>query len=312
MRQVTLSLALAALGAALSFFTLVAQAGTTAKVNCDLRGPIGKIANVLNRLDPAATNVVNVRGHCHENLVIRGFDRLSLIAESGTVIEDASAGQASVVDIEDSQRVVLEGFIIHGGSNGVTCLDFSFCRLTGLTIEQAGGVGLTVTNSQGQLYDSTIQGSGGDGIFLFGGKLQWHNVTVSNAQGNGVTVQWRSQLNGPNNTVTGSGFAGIFVQGSSIATGPNVVTGNGQQGIVLITGSNALLYSTTVTDNKWEGVRIEDVSAVAFQQGGTYTGNGTENKAPDIRCGLQTFNVARFFQATQYGSTNCPVLAPFP
>ena len=172
-----------------------------------------------------------------------------------------------------------------------------------------------VINSQGQLYDSTIQGSGsGQRVcpVLFGGKLQWNNVTVSNAQGNGVHVQWRSQLNGPNNTVTGSGLAGIFVQGSSIATGPNVVTSNSEQGIVLITGSNAFLASTTVTNNKWEGVRIEDVSAVAFEGGGTYTGNRTENKAPDIRCGLQTFNVARFFQATQYGSTNCPVSAPFP
>ena len=312
MRHVTSSLALAALGAALSFFTLVAQAGMGAKVNCDLPGAIGKIANVLKRLDPAATNVVSVRGHCHENLVVRGFDRLSLIAEPGTVIEDASGGQASVVDIEDSQRVDLQDFTIQGGSDGVTCVDFSFCRFNRIKIQQTAGVGLTVANSQAQLYNSTIEDSGGDGISLFGGKLRWNNVTVSKAHRNGVNVQWRSQLNGPNNTVMGSDLAGIFVQGSSIATGPNVVTGNGQQGIVLITGSNALLASTTVTNNNWEGVRIEDVSAVSFEGGGTYTGNGTENQALDIRCGLETFNVARvFFPGIQYGSTNCP-LAPFP
>jgi hypothetical protein len=65
-----------------------------------------------------------------------------------------------------------------------------------------------------------------------------------------------------------------------------------------------------VTNNGWEGVRIEDGSSVAFTAGGTYTGNGTGNQGPDIRCGLQTFNVARFFDSTQVGSTNCPVLAP--
>ena len=108
MRYTRIGVALAACGIALSLFTAAAHAGDS-KVNCNSPGAHGKIANVLRKLDPAATNVVHVSGHCRENLVITGFDRLSLIGESGAVIEDASGGKAAVIEILDSLRVVVQG-----------------------------------------------------------------------------------------------------------------------------------------------------------------------------------------------------------
>jgi len=259
-----LTLAVTVCAATLSLLTAVAHAGNVnAKVNCNSSGAIGKIANVLKRLNPTDTNTVHVSGYCHENVVIHGFDRLSLIAEPGAVIADATSGQASVVDISDSQDVVLQDFTIQGGNNGVYCWDFSFCRLIRLKVEQtgAGGFGgVVVINSQGQLIDSTVQGSSADGIWMFGSKLQWRNVTVSNAQGNGVTVSARSQLNGPNNTVKGSGLAGVYVTNGSNATiVPVAITGNGQSGISVTGGSTLTVggIGTVVTDNQGAGIAMQ-------------------------------------------------------
>ena len=91
--------------------TFAALAGAVViPVNCNLPGTT--IGGVLKRLDPANTNVVNVSGDCRENLVIRGFDRLYLIASPGAVLEDASGGHSSVIYIGDSRRAVVRGFTI--------------------------------------------------------------------------------------------------------------------------------------------------------------------------------------------------------
>ena len=140
MRCTKIGVSLAACGIALSLFTAVAHAGDS-KVNCSSPGHAGKIANVLSRLNPADTNVVHVSGHCRENLIIQGFDRLSLIAEPGAVIEDASGGKAAVVEILDSQRVLIQGFTIRGGNSGVFCHEYSFCRFIGDTVEQTAAYG---------------------------------------------------------------------------------------------------------------------------------------------------------------------------
>jgi hypothetical protein len=119
--------------------TALSHAEGDIAVNCNLAGNKGKIANALKQLDPVEGHTVHVSGYCHENLAIGGFDRLYLIASAGTVIEDASSGVSPVIYVEDSRRVVIQGFTIRGGSNAVNCDNGSLCRLVGDTIEQTAG-----------------------------------------------------------------------------------------------------------------------------------------------------------------------------
>jgi hypothetical protein len=58
------------------------------------------------------------------------------MAERGAVIEDASNGQLPVVEIWYSPYVLIQGFTIQGGQNGLFCRAFSFCRFIGDTVEQ--------------------------------------------------------------------------------------------------------------------------------------------------------------------------------
>jgi hypothetical protein len=47
------------------------------------------------------------------------MDRLTLITNKGASITDDSNGALTVVDIEDSQRVTVQGFTIIGGAQGI-------------------------------------------------------------------------------------------------------------------------------------------------------------------------------------------------
>src|SRR5713101_1966588 len=101
------------------------------------------ISGVLAHLDPTQPHTIRVSGTCKENVLIQSFDRLTLIANPGAAITDASGGNTAVVDIEDSQRITLQGFTVNGGATGVFCGHHSFCHFKGNTIQGAvnGGGG---------------------------------------------------------------------------------------------------------------------------------------------------------------------------
>src|SRR6266581_3941239 len=50
------------------------------------------ISGVLARLDPTQAHTLRVSGTCKENVLIQSFDRLTLIANPGATISDASGG----------------------------------------------------------------------------------------------------------------------------------------------------------------------------------------------------------------------------
>ena len=113
------------------------------KVDCK-RG--GKIQKALDQLSPLSPSVVTVSGRCNENILIQGFNRLTLQGISGATINDASSGTGFVVDIEDSTDILLEGFTINGGFISVLCGNFSaFCPV------------LTVDTIQGEPLDLDFQ-----------------------------------------------------------------------------------------------------------------------------------------------------------
>src|SRR5437879_2090357 len=98
----------------------------TVEVNCGShKGPVSSITSALAQLDPAGPNNIVVSGVCTENVLIQSFDRLILKGTAGATINDASNGAGIVVDIEDSQRVTVQGLTINGGANGIVCESFS-------------------------------------------------------------------------------------------------------------------------------------------------------------------------------------------
>src|SRR6266853_2231167 len=120
------------------------------------------ISGVLAHLDPTRPHTIRVSGTCKENVLIQSFDRLTLRANPGDPITDASGGNTAVVDIEDSQRITLQGFTVNGGATGVFCGHHSFCHFKGNTIQGAvnggggDGSGVDVQETSQATFDGDV------------------------------------------------------------------------------------------------------------------------------------------------------------
>src|SRR5262249_12112372 len=121
----------------MAMFTIVAHADTL-YVNCSGRKgltQIQKAVNLLRQTETSGSNTIIVSGSCKENITIQSLDNLTLTAQSGASITDASNGTLDVIDVIDSRRVSINGFTISGGANGVACFDASLCRFSGNTVQ---------------------------------------------------------------------------------------------------------------------------------------------------------------------------------
>lgn len=223
------------------------------RVNCggSSEDALPTINSAIGLLNPAALNTVTVSGSCHENILIQGFDRLTLITTTGATINDASGGQSPVVNIVDSRRVNLEGFTIRGGTVGVRCYIASVCSLTGNTVE--GG-------QQG------LVSAAGSRVFTYGNTIQNNSVQ-------GVVVAYDSRVGSEYDTFKGNGDVGVFaISGSSFITIGSIIQNNGSDGIVVTDHSTAELLSVTISGNAGNGVTLQNAGEARFD---SYAGTAT-------------------------------------
>jgi hypothetical protein len=276
---------------------------------------INSINGALTSLDPSEDNTIYVRGACIENVNITGFDRLTLIAQSGASISDASGDTAGVVSIDNSTRVSVQGFTISGsGTNAQTeVIDctFSFCALSGNTV-QGGSDGIDIfrgarASLQGDVLQNNNNGAGifvgqnafavaigvtsqrnGQGANVAGGFLQINNSTVQNNFGPGVVVRLNGTVNMFTSSVTGNGGNGISVIGHS----------------TLQLGSAGGANGSSITNKSAAGIVVKDLSFASFQEG---VSNVVKSNlgGTDVLCSPQFPATRGALTNIGGGSTNC-------
>ena len=149
-----------------------AQAGTL-WVNCGAKAGFTSIGAALKvlQVEPQGPNTINVLGACHENLLIRNMDWLTISGSNGASITDASAGAADVVDIRNA-RVTIIGMTIDGlnsvSYDTIDCEQASQCTLTGNILQGGGDVVGVYNLSSAHIVGGVIQNGTSDGIFAFG------------------------------------------------------------------------------------------------------------------------------------------------
>lgn len=222
--------------------------GADVKVNCNKNH--ATISAALKLLNPAEANTVTVSGRCKENVLILSFDRLTLISKSGATINDGSKGTNTVVDIEDSRRVTLQGFTINGGITGVACGTASVCYLTANTIQSSVGDGVTV----------------GVGASLFSNT----NVIQNNAEG--LRVALGSAVISGGDAFQGNTGPGILVGDGSLYCLGTTIQNNGL-GVIGRQGAGLRIESCTITDNASDGVQFEGSAEGRFAGANVITGN---------------------------------------
>jgi len=252
--------------------------GANLTVRCGAREGLPTINAALKRLNPVGSNTLVVSGTCKENVLIRGFDRLTLIGQTGAAIRDASGGTGIVLDIEDSPRVTLRGFTITGGAIGVFCGNFSVCRFEENTVRGASGVGVQVVQSRASFGASTIENNGvgltsleSSSVRTFGGVVIQQNLV------SGVDVDPGSSFASFGDTIRDNSGNGIEANNhASLLMLGTTVTGNAFNGVVVVSQSAADVESDNViTGNGHSGVLVKDVSFAEFRLPNTITGNGS-------------------------------------
>ena len=285
---------------------------TTLNVNCAAKDglhSVGAALKVLQNGEGHSPSTINVSGACHENVVVQSLDRVTLNAVNGASISDASGGKQDVIAIFDSRDVAINGFTINAGSdgvsgaNGISCNDWSACRLALNVIQGAGsGGGFAVYQGSEATVDGDTFQSNGTGLIVHSGTKvrpggQTRTIT---SRGNGVGIHIaREAFVFVAAVIDNNSDRGVVLRFHALL---DLVDGsishNGSLGAVVIEGSIARLNGT-ITGNGGAGVVIGDLSMVTFT-GATVTGNGG---GTDVVCSPQ-YPVTSGVASTN-GTTNC-------
>jgi hypothetical protein len=272
-----------------------AQAATY-NVNCSKDEHIGKALRVLASANQGP-NTINVTGVCKGNFVIRSMDRLTLITKNGAALTDRSGGTLPVVDIEDSQKVTLQGFAINGGAQGVLCSTASLCYLTGNTIQGPGGFGINVIKGSRAFLESNVIEDWFRGAFIdSAGQVFSSNDVFQRNEGSALVILTAAYFESLNSKFDNNGV-GIDAGGALTLRG-GTVSGNSSDGIRLLSGK-AVFLGPTITGNGGVGVHLEDGAFGGFLAA-SITGNLS---GLDVDCEPQ-FPITRFIDRTG-AITNC-------
>jgi len=282
-------------------------------VNCSQPAPpLGSLTAALAVLNPNAVNTIHVSGNCHENVSIQGFENLTIIANSGASISDASSGQLDVIDVGDTREFSLQGFAINGGAIGVACFDNSLCRLSGNTVQGSAGDGVLLSRARANFQGDSFQNNAGRGLAVINGGLALiSGVTVQGNGAAGTIANAGGRIIAVNLTSRNNGGAGIRIANhSTLRLTDSTVSGNGGSGVRLDGGSEALFdivaIGNTITGNGTNGVTLFDLSFVSFNGADNITGNNLSNPGGvDVSCGPQFSATRGALTSIGGGTTNC-------
>lgn len=277
--------------------------------------PGNTVSNVLKTLDPQASNTVRIMGNCRDSVGVFDFADLTMLSANGShaVIQSSSGGPVFWIS---GSHVQLQNLTIQGGVYAVMCREFSVCRFSGNTIQNATGNGVNLDSADATFSGDVIQNNANSGLNLTASRVRLVKATVQGTTagswgpGNGVDIDSGSTVTLEQFTAQNNAGAGLSLVGNSHLSnrpwaGTLSVTNNNGGGIWVTEQSSADLSGATVTANGGAnggaGVVIDGNSEASFWGGGTFTGN----QPMDLYCGAYG-GFAAAPQLATVGITNCP------
>lgn len=273
----------------------------TLNVACGARSGLTSIGAALRALEEESgggSNTVNVSGICHENVLIRGFDQLTLNGLKGAQIVDASNQTADTLIITQSQNVIVQGFSVHGGYDAIDIYGNASVRLVNIVSQGAlyDGVGV-YRNASVVIVNSALQNNGYAGVLVVGGDVTLTGGTLEyNYEGIAVDNGARAYIRVSDPFYDGVPLSnaalisnnqdyGVFVQRGGFQCASCTISGNSSGGVFaefsgtvkLSSYSSATLASappTTVTANGGRGgIVVGALTSVTLASQTTVTGN---------------------------------------
>jgi Right handed beta helix region len=162
----------------LSFVVLTIPArAITVTVECGE----GTVSKTLKSLDPQSSNTVRVVGSCQDSITIADFADLTIMGVSAggknSVLE--SLNGAPVLWIVGS-HVQIKNLTISGGVYGVMWREFSVCRFSGNTIQNATGSGVILDCADATFAGDVLENNANSALNLTASRVRVTAVTVKN------------------------------------------------------------------------------------------------------------------------------------
>ena len=206
----------------------------TIPVNCGVGG--SGVTSAIQSANPGDT--VQVTGSCNENVLVRNEKQRILVDGGGTA--SLTAGSGTVFTIR-GKGIVIQGFTISGGSNGISVERGSNATIQNNTVQNAVNRGIIIQQfAFAVIMNNTVQNNGSDGILI---------ADTSHARIG-------------------------FNQVSDPAPSPNTIQNNGDRGINVAKTSSARIYGNTISNNASDGVGVFKASHADLASN-TINGNGT-------------------------------------
>jgi hypothetical protein len=260
----------------------------------------------LNAPGALVNNTISVSGTCAEPVVVAGAQNLQIIGNPGAALVDPGGNPpnfGAVVEIDNSQGVVLQGLTIQVASRSVdTAIPVVLVQSSGgvavvqCRLEGAGASdGIDMFQSTVRLFGATViennnDGQGdGEGVFVEGPNallalrsnasgcplIQGNGDNGILATGGGATV--RAPLGAGCATIQNNGFAGIFANlGVTIQLGvPQANPGgvkltNNLYGVAATNGSHFNINGPVlIQGNTVDGIRLRNAFGVLNVSDGT-------------------------------------------
>jgi hypothetical protein len=256
-------------------------------------------------------NVVKVSGTCQENVLISGFDNLTIIGKPGATLLPAPPATAYAVEVTASRAVTIEALTIQQPENrtAVSLTECAYCRLKSVTVD--GGVGISTVGGQLFLSQFSMTGPGGyaavaawgaarvdveDSVFDGGppGPYGWGRFSGlwigENATGRVVRSQFHHLgtaavaggggrlLVDEETTIEENGCIGVWVFGGALLDiRASHVRNNAancfDSGIRVDGAATLFVERTDVTDNTGGGIRLNHQAFAQIGGGTTITSN---------------------------------------
>lgn len=274
---------LASLGAVVILFAPGVQADNDPRVftvNCDVKPNLQK---VLRKAAPGDTILVS--GTCLENVEVPiEAQRITLDGQGTAVINGPDAANAAVQI--NGRGIVLKGFTISGGFDGVNVGNGGSATIDGNIIQQTGADGVHVAkSSEAVIVNNTIQSNAENGI----------HVTEASSARIGFRAG-RPTATAEPNIIQNNGGRGIRVNRSSAGRiYANTIRNNGNSGIDVRRAAFADISSNQIDGNAGDGILVNQNSAVVLGADTTEdpvadNPNGTTvpNAGVGIRCGTNS------------------------
>ena len=217
-------------------------------------------------------NTISVFGTCSENPVIRNEKQRITIDGGGSATITAPSAASPALNVR-GKGILVQGFTITGGSDGIEVNRGSNAVLNNNLIENSAGNGILVDQlSFSVVTNNTIQNNPGAGIF------------VSEHSTARIGFNLDSETTASPNTIQSNAIGVVVSNGSSARVIGNVIQNNSGDGVTVLRDSHADIAGNAIDNNGGDGIEVgenslvqlgEDSGASIYESANTTTTNNT-------------------------------------